>query len=402
MIERYQKYLCFSTTFGRQMRFVTGPRQVGKSTLAKEFLKGVDCESLYYNWDLRSIKNRFLEDNYFYNGDALKILSKGKKWICFDEIHKYPKWKDVLKDGFDSYEDKYSFLVTGSARLDFFRKSGDSLAGRYFIFRLYPISLFELTGGKLILPSMKPRDFIQENIKSSANKSLFDNLLKFGGYPEPLVKGAEIFSKLWHEEYIDVLIKNDLRDLTKIHDLENVAKLIHLLPTKIASPLSLNSLVNDMQTSYNAIRNYVRSLILTYIIFKIPPYHEKLSRVLSKESKVYFFDWTRINDAGKRFENYVACELKNRIELWNLSCPQRYDLFYIRTRDKKETDFLITCDNKPYLLIEAKTSLKTFERHNIDQAKKLNVPLLQIISDHDFVKASKDELYIVSASNFFA
>ncbi|MFH1729158.1 MAG: ATP-binding protein [Pseudomonadota bacterium] len=402
MIERYLEKLCFSKIFGRQMRFVAGPRQVGKTTLAKKYLKDTGFEDLYYNWDLRTIKRRFIDDPYFYHSDAITIKTRRKKWICFDEIHKYPRWKDILKDGFDSFEQKYNFIVTGSARLDLFRKAGDSLSGRFFLFRLLPVSLFELMKSNFVLPTGNAIEYIEENIKSHCNQKQLDQLLKFGGFPEPLLKGNAVFSSNWHNNYIDTLVRSDLRDLTKIQELENIVTLMHLLPAKIGSPLSLNSLREDLNVSFNAIKNYVNSLILTYVIFNISPYSEKISRAVKKEKKVYFYDWTQVKDKAARFENYVACELKNRIELWNMATKYTFNLNFIRLRDKRETDFIITRDEKPFLLIETKLSSKNFESHNIDHSKILNVPLVQLIHDPDVIKAGKDNCYIVSASNFLS
>lgn len=382
------------------MRFIAGPRQVGKTTLAKTFLHEQNCQKFYYNWDLRSIKDRYKSDPYFYHSEAIQEKN-GKIWFCFDEIHKFPKWKDVLKDAFDSFENKYRFIVTGSARLDLFRKAGDSLSGRYFLFRLLPLSLFEITGSKLELPTGNAKTFVEESISEKCFHSELSHLLIFSGFPEPFTKGDETFSSNWHEGYIDTLIRGDLRDLTKIHELENVANLMYLLPERIGSPLSLNSLMEDISVSYNAVKNYIRALILTYVIFSVQPYSKKMARMIKKESKVYFYDWSLIKDEAKRFENYVACELKHRMELWTSVTKYKFELYFIRTRDGKETDFLITKDSVPYLLVEAKLSSENLESHNILHSERLNVPLVQVVHKKDVLRASSKNTYIVSASNFF-
>lgn len=401
MLTRTLYNVCFNDVYGRQMRFITGPRQVGKTTLAKELLKNKGCSELYYNWDKREVKNRYLADPYFYNSDSLKVKLPSKKWICFDEIHKYPKWKNVLKDVFDSFEEKYQFIVTGSARLDFFRKSGDSLSGRYFMFRLLPVSLSEMTGQQKTLPTNNAKDFIEENISQKSYQNDFLHMLMYSGFPEPLLKGNELFSSRWHEEYIDTLVKEDLRDLTKIHDLENVITLMKLLPNRVGSPLSINSLTGDMGTSYNAVKNYINSLALTYIIFRIHPYSKRIERTLKKENKIYFYDWSLVDEPAKRFENYVACELKNRVELWSSATKHKFELFFVRTRDKKETDFLVTKDLEPFFLVEAKMSDEVVESHNRLHAVKLgNIPLIQIIQKPDVVKVGKDNIFVISAERF--
>lgn len=401
-LSRYLKNVCFNNKLGRQMRFIAGPRQVGKTTLAEAFLKETGFEGLYYNWDLRSVRTRYKVDPYFYNADALSKKTTGTQWICFDEIHKYPKWKDVLKDAFDSFEAKYRFIVTGSARLDLFRKSGDSLSGRYFLFRLLPISLFEMVGSKLSIPSSSAENYIEKNLKTSSHQSDFRHLLSFSGFPEPLTRGDEVFSSNWHDGYIDTLIREDLRDLTKIHELENVETTMKLLPNRIGSPLSLNSLREDLNVSYSAVRNYVRALVLTYVIFSVPPYSKKISRSVKKESKVYFYDWSQVKDEPKRFENYVALELKHRTELWTMQTKYKFELFFVRTKDGKETDFLVTRDGAPFFMAEAKMSSEEIESHNLNHAKTLDVPLIQIVEKENILKASPNRAYVASASRFFA
>lgn len=401
MIERYIESICFNEKVGRQMRFIAGPRQAGKTTLTRAFLKKVGCEPLYFNWDLRSTKDQYASDPYFYNAAAVMLKTKKQKWICFDEIHKFPKWKDILKDAFDSFEDKYRFIVTGSARLDLFKKSGDSLSGRFFLYRLFPVALFEMAKNKLILPLQSAEEFIEESIRSTSYQSDMEQLLKFSGFPEPLTKADDVFSSNWHEEYIDTLIRGDIRDLTKIHEVENVATLLRLLPDKVGAPLSINSIREDMNVSYNAIKNYVRALLLTYVIFNVPPYSKRLSRMISKENKTYFFDWSMVKDSAKQFENYIACELKQRTELWTTASKYKFELFFLRSRDNKETDFLITRDGKPYFLVEVKLTSDTIESHNITHAQRIgNIPLVQLVSKPNVVRAGKDKTTVISASCF--
>jgi len=402
MIKRELESIAFNKVFGRQMRFIAGPRQTGKTTLAKAHLKKQSCDKLYFNWDKRSIKTLHNKEPYFYHSEALSLKTKKKKWICFDEIHKRHGWKDVLKDAFDSFEDKYQFIITGSARLDMFRKSGDSLSGRYFLFRLLPISLFELTKQKLVYPTMPAEKYIESCLQQKNKQSDFEHLLKFGGYPEPLTRGNEVFSSNWQEEYIDTLVREDLRDLTKIHSLENVITLMELLPERVGSPLSLNSLKKDMDVSYNAVKSYLRSLLLTYILFKIPPYTKRISRSVKKENKVYFHNWAQVEDVSARFENYVACELLNRVQLWTAMTKHVFDLNFVRVKGGKETDFLITRDKKPYVLFEVKTSSTNIDSHHLHYARLLgDIPFIQIVQKPGILKAVNKNSFVVSAARFF-
>lgn len=400
-MRRRLERIAFGDRFGRQMRFIAGPRQVGKTTLLKGFLKERGAASLYYNWDLRPVRDRYKADPYFFHSDALSHgLAKGRPPVGFDEIHKFPKWKNILKDYFDAFEDKFQFVVTGSARLDLFRKSGDPLSGRYFLFRLLPVSLFELSGDEPETPEGPAGEFIEASLHPSRQGAL-EALLRFGGFPEPLLKGDAVFSSNWHDQYVDTLVREDLRDLTRIHELENVATLMRLLPQRVGAPFSLHSASEDLSVSYSAARNYMRALMLTYVLFSLEPYHKSVARAVRKEPKVYFFDWTRVESPALRFENYVACELKHRAQLWTLTTARRFEVFFVRTRAGKETDFLLTRDGKPYLLVEAKESSQDVEAHHLAFAEKLGgVPVLQLLAKPNVVRAQKDRLYVVSASRF--
>ena len=247
MIERYISKTAFSEDFGRQMRFIIGPRQTGKTTAAKKFLKDQNCLKLYYNWDQRKIRDRYLADSHFFARDIYNVEpAKGKRWLCMDEIHKYPKWKNVLKDFFDSFGDENGFIVTGSAKLDMMRKSGDSLAGRYFTFRLNPVTLRELTNSTFQEPPEDAHEWIKNKLDHSTyNKEELSALLRLSGFPEPLLSGSDRFQNKWRTDYIDSLIREDLRDLTRIQELENIAAIMHLLPARISAPLSINSLAKN-------------------------------------------------------------------------------------------------------------------------------------------------------------
>ncbi len=402
MLRRYLEHVGFQEKFGRQMRFIAGPRQVGKTTLLKRRLEASGSSALYFNWDLRSVRDHYGRDPYFFKSEALaRGMRRGRMPVGFDEMHKFPKWKNILKDYFDSFEDQFQFIVTGSARLDLFRKSGDPLSGRYFLFRLLPVSLFELAGSVLARPEAGASAFIESSLHPSCQSEL-EALLRFGGYPEPLLKADDVFSSNWHAQYIDSLVREELRDLTRIHELENVATLMRLIPRRVGSPFSLLSASEDMSVSYNAAKNYLRALLLTYVVFAVPPYHRRLARAIKKETKVYFHDWTQVPETAARFENYVACELKHRTELWTMTSPHTFELYYLRMRDGRETDFLVTKDGAPYFLAEAKLSSRTMEPHHLLHAAKVGgVPVVQLLLEPDVVRADKNGAYVVSAARFF-
>ena len=407
MIKRHLENTCFHHLFGRQMRFIAGPRQVGKTTLVKNFLESIQLEKLYFNWDLREIRDKFRKDPYFFETPLYDSKTPKKlPWVCHDEIHKMPQWKNILKDYFDKFENHCHFVITGSARLDWFKKSGDSLAGRYFLFKLFPLCLSEAAGTSTpgISENERVETFIEKRISTVRyEQEAMEQLLNFSGFPEPFTRANTRFYRRWKQDMVDRLIREDIRDLTKIIVTENIETLFELIPERVGSPLSLNSLKEDLEVSYSSVKSAVSAMRFIYIIFFVPPYSKTISRTLKKEKKCYFYDWTRCADAGSRFENYVAMELKTMVELWNGSGIGNFGLFYVRTKDKKETDFLITSDNIPWCFFEVKVKDRPLAAHHYKHSQALgNIPVVQLTRENNILKKSEGLFYRISASRFFS
>jgi len=407
MIKRHLEEIGFDPAFGRQMRFIAGPRQAGKTTLARRVLSANRSDHLYFNWDMRETRSAFRKDERFFES-SLRETKTGRDlpWICFDEIHKMPGWKNILKGIFDRFENEARFVVTGSARLDWFRKSGDSLAGRYFLFHLNPVSLTELAGHPHVAPNPDEDalPYIERTLSQRRSEpALLDQMLAFGGFPEPLTRADESFYRRWQNEMTDRLAREDVRDLTRITAVENIAVLMQIMPERIGSPLSLKALAEDIETSHTSIRNAIRAMELTCALFFLSPYSAKIARAVKKERKAYFFDWARCPDPARRFENYVAAEWKTRLDLWRDRGLGNFDLMYIRTRDGKESDFLIVRDRKPWLLCEAKLQDESVARHHYLQVRALGeIPFIQIIGKNGVFKRPSPGAFVISASRFFA
>ena len=407
MIERQLSSFVADEKLGRQMRFIAGPRQAGKTTLARAILTAKKSAEFYFNWDLREVRERYRADAGFFETAMRDASGSGHRpWIGFDEIHKMPRWKDILKGYFDKYEGEARFIVTGSARLDWFRRSGDALAGRYFLFHLGPLSLAEAAGR---IPDVPKKDesaaaFIESRVaRVRYEDDTLAQLLEYGGFPEPFLKADAAFYKRWQREMVDRLIRDDVRDLTRILDVEHVATLLALLPDRIGSPLSLNALQEDIGIGHTAMRSAVTALQLTYALFLLSPYSHKLARAVKKEKKAYFFDWGRCPDPAKRFENYVACELKSMTGLWHDLGIGDFEVTYVRMRDGKETDFLIVRDRKPWILFEDKLEDGPIDKHHFDHAKMLGgIPLVQIVRNGRVFRKQDPGAYRISASRLFA
>lgn len=404
MIKRNLYDIVFSSQWGRQMRFITGPRQVGKTTLAKQKLHDEKSEILYYLWDLRSVRQKYKAHELFFTEDALDPARK--LWICFDEIHKMPKWKNILKAAFDETSDRYQFIVTGSAKLNIVRRAGDSLAGRYFSFHLLPLTLDEVYSGSSIQTSIpeSARDFVDIVIDiASAPQEALEHLLTYSGFPEPFLEQSRAFHNKWAHDYIETVIREDIGALTRIVDREYIFDLYNLLPEMVGSPVSQSSLASHIQISPATIKNYLRRLEDFYLTFSIRPYSRNIKRSLLKAGKYYLYDWTRIKNRGLRFENYVACELKTLIVLWGDASGEDFSLFYIRNKQKQETDFLIVRDGVPWLLVEVKLTDGSIDRHHFDTIRALGgVPLIQVCMDPDVASLEKRNVYRMSANRLFA
>lgn len=405
MIQRTLYSIAFSEQWGRQMRFISGPRQAGKTTLARQKLREEKSEKLYYLWDLRGVRQRYKANELFFTADALPAAKPF--WICFDEIHKMPKWKNILKAVFDETSGRYRFIVTGSAKLDIMKRAGDSLAGRYFTFHLMPLMLREIRGTTARAPFIpaSAHQFIEVRLQDSPlarDQNALMQLLEYSGFPEPFLHQSRVFHAKWSRDYLETVIREDIGTLTRIVDREYIFDLYHLLPEMAGSPLSVSSLASHLQISPVTVKNYLRRLEDFYLAFSIRPYARNIKRSLLKAGKYYLYDWTRIGDAGARFENYVACELRTRLLIWGDASGDDYKLFYIRNKQKQETDFLIVKGGKPWLLVESKLSDGSVEHHHFQTMAVLgNIPLVQVCRQPGIAMLQKRDVYRVSANRFF-
>ncbi|MCY4657554.1 MAG: ATP-binding protein [Gammaproteobacteria bacterium] len=308
----------------RKIVLITGPRQCGKTTLSKM----LDDENQYLSYDL--VEHRLLIER--------KLWDRSKRLVIFDELHKMDHWKSWIKGIYDVEGIPPALLVTGSARLEAFRRTGDSLAGRHFTVRLHPIDLKE---------ALAHTDFDAEEI--------FSRLLTVGGFPEPFLNGRRSYYNRWKRAHIDVVIKEDLLTLTAVRDIQKIETLIEMLRSRVGSPVSVNSLAEDLQKSPNTILHWLGLLEDLYVIFKVPPYHRNIARALLKQSKYYFYDNGMVQgDEGTKFENLVACALLKEIHRLEDVEGENMDLRFIRDKSAREVDFLVLKSHKPIHMIEAK------------------------------------------------
>jgi uncharacterized protein len=337
----------------RKMAFVAGPRQVGKTTLARSLLH--DPKESYFTWDLERDRRRILRANgAFWTSPPGAARAR----IVLDEIHKYPRWKRLLKGLFDTYRDDVDFIVTGSGRLDIYQKGGDSLLGRYLLHRLHPFTVGELLADgrqALTTPAQLDAELDGPAPVPGADGAL-EQIEQFTGFPEPLFGGRVDRLRRWRRTRRDLVLREDLRDLTRIRELGLIDHLVELLPGRIGSPLSVNALREDLGVAYETAKSWLGTLARLYYAFELRPFAGKLARTLRREAKVYLFDFTEVEDPGARFENLAALHLLKLVDAWNDHGYGDFALWYVRDKERREVDFLITERRRPYLLLETKLS----------------------------------------------
>jgi len=370
-----------------KMVFIGGARQVGKTTLAKEIIAERFTTNAYFNWD--------------YQPDRKKIIAgelPGESGLLiFDEIHKNRKWKNFIKGIYDTHKNKYKILVTGSARLNIYRKGGDSLQGRYHYYTLHPFSLAELENISSQVQPFEEIQFASQNFQEA-----FETLLIFGGFPEPFLSQDLKVLRRWHNEKLERLFREDVRDLENIRDISSMKLLGDILPTKASSPLSINNLREDLEVSHRAITSWLNILESFYYHFRIYPYASKIIRSIKKEPKLYLTDWSEVTNEGARFENLIAAHLQKFINYLYERDGYKTELHYLRNVDKKEVDFLITVDNKPWFAVEVKLSDTTPSNNLFYFKDRLKIPFNYQVVKQLGVDIVKDDTRIISASKFLS
>ncbi|MCX5816029.1 MAG: ATP-binding protein [Proteobacteria bacterium] len=390
-----------------KMVFLTGPRQIGKTTFAKKWLASLGFESMYFNWDDPVVMKEY-NRNPLYFRNIIDNKFKGEPVpLVFDEIHKHKNWRNILKGIYDVSKDNIRLLVTGSARLGLYKKSGDSLIGRYFSYQMFPLGLPEaaenfsyivkndevFTKGDLLVNYARKVD-------NAGLESHLANLLTFGGFPEPFLKGSPRFHRRWQGEYKTLLAKEDIRDLSRIADIRGVEQLIEILPTKVGSPLSINSLREDTGYHHATIANWLEILKELYLIFTIRPWHKNILRSVKKEAKLYFYDWSNISDTGYRFENLIAVSLLGMASRLTETGLGNFEVMYIKDKNRHEVDFVLVKDNRPVALFEAKETDTAISAPGKFFNKKLNIPFYQIVYHCNTAEVFRDNCYVIPATQF--
>lgn len=313
-----------------RMVFVGGPRQVGKTTFALSFLDPPSVlHPAYLNWDDLRARRRLLEGE----------LPPAEPLVVLDEVHKFTRWRNLVKGFYDTTREERSFLITGSARLDHYRRGGDSLQGRYHYHRLHPLTLPEMG--------------------MATGHGDVEQLLRFGGFPEPLLKGNRRFWLRWQRERGQRVIYDDIRDLENVREISLLELLADEMPARVGSPLSVKNLSEVLQVSHATAARWVDIFERMYFCFRISPYGSRRTRAVKKERKLYLWDWSLVEDEGARFENFVASHLLKYCHFLEDTEGVAMELRFLRDTDRREVDFVVLKEGVPEFAVECKAGEKT-------------------------------------------
>jgi len=358
----------------KKIVLLTGPRQSGKTTLSKMLSNNFD----YLNFDNPEHRLGLIERSW----------DRSKDLIIFDELHKLKNWKSWLKSIYDTEGVQPRMIVTGSAKLDTYKKVGDSLAGRFFQFRLHPLDLKEI-----------------KKINNPDNLQIaLEQLLDTGGFPEPYLEGNRRFYNRWKRSHLDIILKQDMIDLENVRENTSVETLIQLLRKRVGSPVSYTSLAQDLQCSDKTVKRWLTILENMYIIFRIRPFHRNIARSILKAPKYYFYDTGQvIGDSGIKLENITACALLKEIHYIEDCYGEQAQLYYLKTKDNREIDFFVTRDEAPFLMIEVKWSDNNLSRNFSVFSKYFpGIKKIQIVKNLNREKTYPDGTEIRSAHNWLA
>ncbi len=330
---------------------------------------------------------------------GLDVLRNHPLHVVFDEIHKYRRWKTFLKGFHDVYGDRFRAIVTGSARIDLYRRGGDSLMGRYFLYRMHPVTLAELVRSnsgetEIGTPRRPPSDSIAA-------------LLRFGGFPEPFLKQSVRFYNRWRRTRTELLFREDLRDLTRIQEAGQVQILAELLTHRTGSLLNYSNLAGDVNIAVDTAKRWVSTLESLYWCFTIRPWFRNVTKSLRKQPKVFLWDWSLVSDEGAQWENLIASHLLKAVHWWTDRGFGTYGMYYLRDTAKREADFLVTRNDEPWFIVEAKLSASW----SISPAVRYfastlgNIPAFQVVRDLPYTDADAFDVSIptiVSAETFLS
>jgi len=373
-----------------------GARQVGKTTLSRLIADDFK-HSTYLNWDIDEHRELILSGQKFIEQIFPTNIIGPKPLIIFDELHKYKNWKNFIKGFFDLYKDQYKIIVTGSAHLNIFQKGGDSLMGRYIPYTVHPFSIGELNPNPIEHLFKKPNLILDQDATA---------LFNFGGFPNPFLTRDQQLYNQWKRTRRAQLFREDVRDLTNVHEISQLELCAQILGYQSGCILNRAIIAKKLQVSIQTIGRWIDILNQFYYAFTIKPWSKNIPHSLIKEPKIYLYDWSLVSDEGARFENLVACHFKKSVDFWNENGLGEFELYFLRDKRQREVDFLITRDQQPWIMVEAKSTNQSLTPAVYYYQEHLQTPFaFQVIKNLDYVDVdcfSKEGIFVVPAKTFLS
>ncbi len=356
----------------KKMVFIGGPRQCGKTTLSLSLLEE-DYSGAYFNWDRMSDRKKILNSSW----------TDQEELLVFDELHKYKKWRNLIKGFYDTEKKNHRFLVTGSARLDHYRRGGDSLLGRYHYWRLHPFSLFE------------------KDLKFSRSE-IYKRLLTVGGFPEPFLDNSEREARRWRESRITRIMREDVRDLETVQEIQLMELFYQNIRSKVGSTVAISNLAQEVQISPVTAKKWLKIFEQMYLIFMINGYDKQLTRAVHKPVKIYFYDTGEvIGGEAQKLENLVATHILKKLNFIEDFEGYKTRMHYVRDKNQKEVNFLVMVDGKIRDLIEVKLTDGNIDSNLVHFAKILKPErAVQIVKSAPKIW-SKNKLVWTDPVNYF-
>jgi hypothetical protein len=396
----YYKNIWVDFNKEKKMIFISGARQAGKTTMAKD-IASEESVSQYFNYDVLENKTKILTRPAFF--EEIDRRKGDSPLIILDEIHKYKEWKNYLKGVYDGYADEFRFLVTGSGRLNLSRKRGDALAGRYLHFHLFPFTVGEISSATI--QQVAPEILLEVPEQNNVARELWETMFQVSGFPEPFLRGTKLKYRRWARSYHSQVIRDDIRNEFAVRQIDTMEALYSLIANCVGSPFSTSNQAAILKISHNTVSSWITVFEQFFLLFKIRPYNRRISRSLVKEPKIYFYDYGRIQDEALRFENMVALELNRAVTLWTDFGFGEFQLWYLRNKEKQEVDFLVTENTQPLFMVEAKFSDVAVSSNLIKFQKALRVPAIQLVHQQNVARKIKNEtnvIIVASAADWLA
>ncbi len=270
---------------------------------------------------------------------------------------------------------------------------------RHFLYRMHPLTIREI-----VEPQNLDSEYAEMPVPIPEEQ--WTTLIRFGGFPEPFMRNDFRFYNRWKKLRLEALFNEDLRDLTHITDIGRMKVLAQRVAASCGGMLNYAHLANDIQVSVDTIRRWLDILESVFYSFRIKPYSHNIARSLLREPKVYLWDWSMAPETGSRNENIVAAHLLKHVHFLTDTGFGDYDLFYLRDKNKREVDFVVTKDNSPWLLVEVKTDGTTCSPHLLYFKEITKAPFaFQVSFSLPYVEKncfSKNDPVIVPARTFLS